>query len=57
MKFMLLLHMGYFLKVNLGDFSCCPHSYPFVTGDTFRAFADVIFDETQKSKIKHTSMR
>ena len=24
--------------------SCCPHSYPFATGDTFRAFADVVYD-------------
>ena len=26
----------------------CPHSYPFVTGDTFRAFADVAFDNVER---------
>ena len=26
----------------------CPHSYPFITGDTFRAFADVAFDNTER---------
>ena len=24
-----------------------PHSYPFVTGDTLRAFADVVFENTE----------
>ena len=29
--------------------SCCPHSYPFVTGDTFRAFANVVYDDTHST--------
>ena len=41
--------------------SCCPHSYPFVTGDTFRAFADVVYDDTHstldKSILDHILLR
>ena len=29
----------------------CADSYPFVTGDTFRAFADVVFDNTVEANI------
>ena len=31
------------------------HSYPFVTGDTFRAFADIVF--TDKTLLKKPSSR
>ena len=33
----------------------CPHSYPFVTGDTFRAFADVVFDNTEHYPLVSTN--
>ena len=29
----------------------CADSYPFVTGDTFRAFADVVFDNTVEANM------
>ena len=35
------------LQVDFPGHVGCTHSYPFVTGDTFRAFADVVFDNTE----------
>ena len=36
--------------------SCCPHSFPFVTGDTFRAFADVVYDDTHSNFERYVSL-
>ena len=48
LQLMLNAHCAFQVEFPSDHGGGCPHSYPFITGDTFRAFADVAFDNTER---------